>query len=111
MGVSCVQPRSAFKSCCKCEMACDSGECAYRFIILSPILLLESRVMLSPKVSSLCFSLLAESRRCDEPFSAVGVPSFDACCTWTTGIGISRFAMDSELSDAMTMIDDFCSPR
>jgi hypothetical protein len=28
---------------------------------------------------------------------AVGVPSFDAPCTLTTGMGVSRFASESEL--------------
>ena len=51
----------------------------YRFIILSPTLLLDSRLMLSPNDSSLSLSLLADSRReCECGFSVVGVPSFEA---------------------------------
>jgi len=75
-------------------------EDTYKFIILSPILLVESPLMLSPRCSSLCFNLLADRRR-DLLFVSVGVPSFEAYCTCTTGMGVSRFASDSELSAAM----------
>jgi hypothetical protein len=80
----------------------------YRLNILSPILLPDSRVMLSPNDSSLFLSFVAD-RRCEVLVSAfgvrlsdaVGVPSFDAPCTLTTGIGVSRFASDSELVEPM----------
>lgn len=75
-------------------------EGTYRFIILSPILLVESRAMLSPRDSSLFMSLLAESRR-DGCLSVVGVLLLDACWTWTTGMGASRFARDSAFACAM----------
>lgn len=52
-------------------------ESTYMFIILSPILLLESPLMVSPRCSSLCFNLLADKRR-GFPFSSVGVPSLEA---------------------------------
>jgi hypothetical protein len=72
----------------------------HRFIILSPTLLLDSRLILSPSDSNLSLSLLAD-RRCEVGFSVVGVPSFDACCTWTTGMGGPRFTNDSALSEPM----------
>lgn len=77
-----------------------SIEGTYRFIILSPILPAESRAVLSPRDSSLFMSLLAESR-CDGGLSVVGVLLFDACWTWTTGMGASRFARDSAFPCAM----------
>ena len=66
----------------------------HRLIIRSPILLVDSRLMLSPSDSSLSFSLLAE-RRC-EPCSGLGVRGADpsAGCTWTTGIGVSLLASE-----------------
>jgi hypothetical protein len=72
----------------------------HRFIILSPTLLLDSRPMLSPSDSNLSLSLLAD-RRCEVGLSVVGVPSFDACCTCTTGMGGPRFTNDSALSEPM----------
>ena len=71
--------------------------------ILSPILLEESRLMVSPSDSSLSLSLLAE-RRCEELLSGLGVGASEAVgvpvsagCIWTTGMGVSRLANVSAL--------------
>jgi hypothetical protein len=88
--------------CSRCAASTTTSKLGttHRFIILSPTLLLDSRLMLSPNDSNLSLSLLAD-RRCEVGLSAVGVPLFDACCTWTTGMGVPRFTSESELSVAM----------
>jgi hypothetical protein len=100
--LSCVHPpnrkprQSVLVRCDSLKGIWCSRHYTYRLNILSPILLPDSRVMVSPSDSNLSLSLLAD-RRCEVLVSAVGVPSFDAPCTLTTGMGVSRFASESEL--------------
>jgi len=70
------------------------GRWTHRLIMRSPILLVDSRLMLSPSDSSLSLSLLAE-RRC-KPCSGFGVriPGESAGWIWTTGIGVSLLASE-----------------
>lgn len=88
---------------CKLRAVNELDADTYRLTIRSPILLVDSRFILSPSDSSLSLSLLAEIR-C-KPCSLFGVfnPGVSAGWTWTTGMGVLLLANEVELSLLMAV--------